>query len=201
MLMTDSAMLDAEHPKASLLTRWSLSLQRFFGLADADGDAGDLEATSSMLEPVDHTTAEPALRVLHVEPEIARAASGLRWRRHPLLLRQSASDLSSDERGARHEAVRGLFAARAGALDVATVHFTRAAQCPDIDLSDIPGFWQLTRSAMTTAVDAYEAAGRIREASALNARIRTMYRPRALSSVPTNVTPLPERPSRISSNS
>ena len=97
--------------------------------------------------------------------------------------------------------MRGLYAARAGAMDVAEEHFSRAALCPEIDLSAIPGFWQLGRSAMMTAVEAYERTGRIRDASALNARIRTMYRPRALSSVPANVTHLPERSANISSTS
>jgi hypothetical protein len=138
---------------------------------------------------------------VRMEPQVLRPAGGFRWRRHPQLLNQPLSELSVDQREARHEAVRGLYAARAGALEVAVAHFTRAARCPDLDLSEIPGFWQLNRSGMVTAVDAYEAVDRIRDASALNARIRTLYRPRALSPVPANVTHFHEPEPKVSSNS
>ena len=54
---------------------------------------------------------------------------------------------------------------------------------------------------MLTAVAAYEDAGRVREASALSARIRTMFRPRALTPVPGNVTELPARMLSVSNGS
>lgn len=195
MLMTYLAILDAGVPEPGLAHRLREHLRRFFGLAD------DRPATGLDVEPftTPDTPTEPILRLVLATPERSTLAQALRWRRHPQLLRRPASDLSTDQREARLEAVRALYAARAGALEVAEDHFTQAALCPEIDLSAIPGFWQLGRSAMMTAVEAYERTGRIRDASALNARIRTMYRPRALSSVPANVTSLPERAAKISS--
>lgn len=200
MLMTHLSILDAGEPEPGLWHRVRQHLARFFGL-----DGHDVPAISESITPPPareaSIPAEPGLRLVTIEPKVIRPSEGFRWRRHPLLLAQPAPDLAHDQREARHEAVRGLYAARAGAIEVATDHFTRAARCPEIDLSAIPGFWQLSRSAMMTAVEAYERAGRIREASALNARLRTMYRPRALTPVPANVTHLPEPSSKISSNS
>ena len=202
MLMTHLSILDAGEPEPGLWHRVRESLLRFFGLRpDEPGTPSEPGRPSALPVVEDASPAEPTLRLVTVEPRIIRPSEGFRWRRHPLLLNQPASDLTHNQREARHEAVRGLYAARAGAIEVAVDHFTRAADCPEIDLSAIPGFWQLSRSAMMTAVEAYERAGRIRDASALNAQLRTMYRPRALTSVPANVTHLPEPSSKISSNS
>lgn len=199
MLMTHLAILDAGEPEPGLFHRLRDHILRFFGL-----DATDtIDTTDVAPEPRhdDLAITEPILRLVSMEPQIAERSAGFRWRRHPQLLKANTPDLPSDQRGARHDAVRGLYAARAGALEVARDHFARAAACSEIDLSAIPGFWQLSRSAMMTAVDAYEQVERIRDAAALNAQIRTMYRPRALSSVPENVTHLPDPAPRISSNS
>lgn len=195
MLMTHLAILNEGAPEPGLAHRLREHLRRFFGLTDdIPAPAIDIELAGTL-----HTPTEPILRLVPASPEGSKLSQALRWRRHPQLLRRPASDLSTDQREARHEAVRGLYAARAGALEVAEDHFARAALCPEIDLSAVPGFWQLDRSAMMTAVEAYERAGRIRDAAALNAHIRSMYRPRALSSVPANVTQLPERAAKISS--
>ena len=120
-------------------------------------------------------TRQPALRLMP-QPEVKAQHSSHKWRRHPQL-RSYESPLPSDVRDGRHEAVRGLFAARSGALDVATQHFTIAAQCDEVDITAVPGFWNLTRGQMQTAVDAYEAAGRYRDAAALDAHIGTIFRP------------------------
>lgn len=201
MLMTHFAILEAGEPAPGLLHRLAQSLKRFFGLED-QAVAEQMTLADSTLDTMDpDAPTEPILRIVQTDTGVQDPADGLRWRRHPQLLKQPLSDLSLGEREARHEAVRGLYAAKAGALDVAVSHFTRAARCPELDLSEIPGFWHLSRSAMNTAVDAYEAVDRIRDASALNARIRTMYRPRALTPVPANVTRLPEPASKVSSNS
>lgn len=122
----------------------------------------------------------------------------MKWRRHPALL--STHQPADTARAARRDAVRGLFAARSGALNVATTHFARAAACPEIDLATIPGFWQLDRAAMLAAVEAYEQVERFRDAAALAARIRTELRPRILSPASPNVRVLP-RPERITSGS
>lgn len=197
MLMTHLAILDAGEPEPDLIHRVRRQILRFFGLAD-DAPAGTTIPTPPL---ANEQPTEPILRLVTTEPEVVHPTAGFRWRRHPQLLKRPASELPIDQREARHEAVRGLYAARAGALEVAEDHFARAAACPDIDLSAIPGFWQLSRAAMLTAVAAYERTDRIRDASALSARIRTMYRPRALSSVPANVTHLPHTAQKISSNS
>ena len=78
---------------------------------------------------------------------------------------------------ARQEAVRGLFAAHAGAIDVAVQHFAIAARCDEVELTAVPGFWQLTRGQMQAAVEAYEQVGRYRDAAALDAHIATIFRP------------------------
>ena len=199
MLMTHLPILDAGEPEPHIWHKLRDGVLRFFGL---DGHpADDLPSRTAHTGIHPDTPTEPILRLVTVEPRVIRPAEGFKWRRHPQLLNQPAPDLTHNQREARHEAVRGLYAARAGAIEVAVDHFTRAAHCPEIDLSAIPGFWQLGRSAMLTAVEAYERVDRIRDASALNARIRTMYRPRALTPVPANVTHMPEPASKISSNS
>lgn len=185
------ANIDPE-PMDSWITRVARQLANLFGLGDPPVPAPTRSENLTVGTHVDDAPTEPILRIVEPEPAPASQPASHRWRRHPQLLTQPGSDLTSDEREARHEAVRGLFAARAGALGCAGEHFTRAARCEAIDLTAIPGFWQLERRAMSVAVDAYEAAGRIRDASALNARIRSMYRPRALSPLPENVTPLPQ---------
>lgn len=200
MPMTHFSIPDSGKSAQGLLHRLGHQIATFFGLADAPEIPLSMASRHVSRESID-TPAEPILRIVTVEPDVINASLAHKWRRHPQLRQQAGSDLASGERDARHEAVRGLFAARAGALECAASHFARAAQCHDIDLSAIPGFWQLGRSAMMTAVDAYEQAGRIRDASALNARIRTMYRPRALTPVPENVMHLPQTPSRASSGS
>lgn len=118
---------------------------------------------------------QPALRLMPALETKAQHSSH-KWRRHPQL-RSYEAPLPSPVREGRHEAVRGLFAARSGALDVALQHFTVAAKCDEVDLTAVPGFWNLTRGQMQAAVDAYEAVGRYRDAAALDAHIATIFRP------------------------
>lgn len=128
----------------------------------------------------------------------AQGRGGLfRWRRHPQLrVDRSLEALPESERQARLAAVRGVFAARAGHFDAATGFFLIAAREPAIDFSDVPGFWRLSRAGMQAAIDAYEAADRVRDASALAARIRTVFRPRPL----RQLHQLPMHPSRRASS-
>ena len=201
MLMTHLAILDAGEPEPGHAQRLRDRILRFFGLDVDVNDSTAIQDQAPASRQADLAITEPILRLVSMEPEIAERSAGFRWRRHPQLLKPHTPDISTDQRGARHDAVRGLYAARAGAFDVAREQFARAATCTDIDLSAIPGFWQLSRSAMMTAVEAYEQVDRIRDAAALNAQIRTMYRPRALTSVPENVTHLHDPVPKISSNS
>jgi hypothetical protein len=201
MPMTHFAIPEAGKTKPHRFDRLTRRIARFFGLAP-----DPVIPSQDEIQRVRTRTDEPTesfLRILESEPEEKNVpqVETFRWRRHAQLLDQKPSCLSGNEREARHEGVRGLFAARAGALECAENHFSRAAECDDIDLSGIPGFWQLNRSAMMTAVVAYERAGRIRDASALNARIRTMYRPRSLSPVPANVRHLQPTAEKVSSSS
>lgn len=102
-------------------------------------------------------------------------------RRHPQLRGdRTGVILSESERQARLAAVRGVFAAREGNFDAAAEFFLMAAREPLIDFGEVPGFWHLTRRAMQAAIDAYEEAGRLRDASAMTARIRIVFRPRPL---------------------
>ncbi len=120
-------------------------------------------------------------------PRVSETVVAFRWRRHPQLLGQSTAarpvDVEDHERSARSAAVRGLFLARSGRFDDARSAFAVAAES-SIDLTAIPGFWDLSRSGMLAAAAAYEDVERFREASALSARIRLRYRPRSMSTVP-----------------
>lgn len=110
-----------------------------------------------------------------------------RWRRHPQLRQRfetgPAADPHDVERGARSAAVRGLFLARGARFDDARASFAAGAAESSVDLTAIPGFWDLPRAGMLAAVDAYDDVGRFRDAAALGARIRLTYRPRSVSHV------------------
>lgn len=133
------------------------------------------------------TSSEATLRLMP-SPLPEKQQSGHKWQRHPQL-RAYEAPLSEEVRQGRNEAVRGLFAARAGALDVATRHFAAAARCPDVDLTAVPGFWNLTRGQMQTSVDAYESVGRHRDAAALDAHIATIFRPSLVGSTRQPIVP------------
>lgn len=199
MLVTEFTMMDPGPAGNSILSRCLRAMSQFFGFGPARRESCSLYQSGRSLPAT-----IPASR-LHIVPDRESphlSITSHKWRRHEQLLHRPTSTLTHDEHQARHHAVRGLYAARAGALAAAEDCFTHAATCPDIDLCEIPGFWQLDRTAMLTAVQAYEANGRLREASALNARIRTSLRPRALSPIPENVTELPPRRSlSLSGNS
>lgn len=113
-------------------------------------------------------------------------SAAFRWRRHPQLRQQMMMDPDLDSRvlarGARSAAVRGLFLARSGRFEDARASFAAAAES-SVDLTAIPGFWDLPRSGMLAAVDAYADVERFRDASALGALIRLTYRPRSISTV------------------
>jgi hypothetical protein len=134
-------------------------------------------------------TPEPHLSLVK-SVESGPALTGHKWRRHSKL-REYQAALPDDVRIARQEAVRGLCAARAGAIEVAVQHFALAARCDEVELTAVPGFWQLTRGQMQTAVEAYEQAGRYRDAAALDAHIATIFRP---SLVGANLQPVRPRP-------
>lgn len=198
MLMSHMAMMDLGARQDTLLARIRGAVARFFGFGDLPPELAEV------LRPEPRAVALAARPVrVHVVSDVAAPDSGeaLRWRRHPQLRDRPTSALPTNEREARSQAVRGLYAARDGDLESARHFFSLAATERAVDLCRIPGFWNLSRAAMLTAVAAYEDAGRVREASALSARIRTMFRPRALTPVPGNVTELPARKLSVSNGS
>ena len=152
-----------------------------------------VEQRPSPPEPHAIETVEPAPITIAVPTETA--ADARRWRRHPQL-RGRDDSLPSSERHARHAAVRGLFNARSGDYEGARLAFAEAAREDALDLTALPGFWSLPRAGMTAAVLAYEDTGRLRDASALAAHLRTVLRPRALSSLPA--APSQERRQAVS---
>lgn len=161
------------------------------------GDDGLAPATTMANEAVEVNSTRPSVPHLTVVKPAAQGSNlpenklG-KWRRHPQL-RDYQPSMPEDERAARHEAVRGLYAARAGATDVARKHFVIAAQCDQVDLTAVPGFWNLTRGQMQVAVNAYEQVGRYRDGAALDAHIATIFRPSLLGSKPTPVVPRENR--------
>lgn len=200
MIMTEFAMMDPGPTGSSILAKCYRTLAHFFGFGDPVAPQGMPEILPTRDALPIHESASPVLKIVEpdVEPE---TRTPHRWRRHEQLLDRPTSSLPDQERQARHHAVRGLFAAQAGDLNAAEHHFTLAAACDEIDLGDIPGFWNLDRAAMSSAVHAYEVAGRLRDASALNATMRRRLRPRAIPPAPGNVTKLPVRRLSLSSNS
>jgi hypothetical protein len=203
MLMSNLAMMDPGPERNSVVGRIRRTIARFFGFGEVPDALKDVLRPDPALSHPLTRVVSPELRI-QVEPDISVASSGdesLRWRRHPQLRHRPTSALPASEREARAQAVRALYAARAGDLDSAQHFFTLAASETSIDLCNIPGFWHLSRAAMLTAVSAYEEAGRLRDASALSARIRTKLRPRILTPVRENVTELPARKLSLSSGS
>lgn len=200
MIMTQFAMMDPGPVGNSLFSRCCRHVARFFGF----GNAPDHPRLAPVDTPDAHhrpATPDVTLRAMPMTERPPESIAGMKWRRHAQLRELPASLLDTAERRARQQAVRGLYAACAGDLVDAEARFTDAVAHEDIDLSEIPGFWTLSRGAMMTAVHAYENAGRLRDASALSAQIRTRFRPRVLAPVPGNVTELPSRRVSLSSNS
>lgn len=200
MIMTQFAMMDPGPAGNSLFSRCCRGIAQFFGFGDRPDHPTSLRVDAAPA----HQAQETARAALHIVPtpeSPVTPITDMKWRRHEQLRRQPAYPLDADERQARQHAVRGLYAACAGDLVEAERHFADAARHESIDLSELPGFWTLPRNTMMIAVHAYEAAGRLREASALSARIRTQFRPRALAPIPQNVTELSPRHASLTGNS
>jgi hypothetical protein len=126
--------------------------------------------------------AAPALSI--VAAASVPAGDAQHGHRHPRLRGRDES-LPSSEWHARHAAVRGLFNARSGDYEGARLAFADATREGALDLTALPGFWSLPRAGWTAAVLAYEDTGRLREAAALAAHLRTLPHSRPVAPLPT----------------
>ena len=98
-----------------------------------------------------------------------------------VLVAQRGTELTATERRARAAAVRGLMLARKRRYGAAQAAFAEAARFDaGLDLSDVPTFWELPRGGQEAAVRAYEEVGRLQDAGALEATLRSTFRPRAV---------------------
>ncbi len=187
MIMTDMAVRDLEMQRETLMDRCR---KAFIGVFGRSSDHQLPEEVTRRPAPALHAVPMPApvrktLRVVEASAQ-ADETTEKRWQRHPQLrARQAeAAPMPGSERAARLAAERGVILARGRKLIEATEAFTVAAQDEAIDLGALPGFWDLPRNGMLAAVQAYERADRLRDAAALEARIRHLYRPRALKPMP-----------------
>ena len=185
MLVTDSAYRDLESRSTGVFDR----LGKFAGWL-LRRPASVPAAESPFAFPCNRQTHRYVVALHHEDQPLAEpidlgTIASFRWRRHPQLLNRFATDHLPDsedlERSARSAGVRGLFLARSGRVDEARAAFAVAATESSVDLSAIPGFWDLSRSGMMAAVSAYDDVERYRDASALGAQIRVTYRPRSVS--------------------
>ncbi|HYH12201.1 MAG TPA: hypothetical protein VD789_07580, partial [Thermomicrobiales bacterium] len=181
---TDLAVRDLEGRRESLVGSVRRLLVSIFGRSS---DHHLPEAVARRQRPTLRSVPgmghPPRSAVRPVAPVTANGGSDAavkRWQRHPQLRVSQSAPPTHGSRSARLEAERGMILARGGKLAEAEVAFTTAASDANIDLSELPGFWDLPRNAMMTAVRAYERVDRLRDAATLEARMRHMLRPRAL---------------------
>ncbi|HEV2128473.1 MAG TPA: hypothetical protein VGR22_07640 [Thermomicrobiales bacterium] len=195
--MTDMAVRDIEARRASLLGSLRNLLLAVFGRESDHGLPLGIKhrqdrTFGSAMRPVDR----PTPRVVQEQQLATPPPSGEhRWERHPQLRSRQAGPVpTGSTRSVRLEAERGLILARAGKLVEAVEAFTVAAGDPEIDLAALPGFWDLPRNGMLTAVRAYERAERLRDAATLEARIRHLLKPRSVRTTPAT------RPGRLAAS-
>lgn len=184
MLITDLAARDVETARDSLAGACLRALRAVFGRA-SDHRLPTEIAPQPIYRLRSVPTAPagtPALRAV-VQAD-ADDTVDLQWRRHPQLRTPAAPITMQGQRSARLEAERGVILARGGKNAGALEAFSAAAADPRIDLTLLPGFWDLPRQGMMTAVRAYERNRRIRDAAALEARLRHTMRPRGLKPLP-----------------
>ncbi len=187
MIMTDLAVRELEMRSDTLLDRCRRVFIDVFGRSSDHQLPEEVAShTHSSLRALPASPpARKSLRVVEAS-EKADDAPEKRWQRHPQLrARQAeAAPMPGSARAARLAAERGVLLARGRKLAEAIEAFSTAAQDASIDLAALPGFWDLPRNGMLAAVQAYERVDRLRDASALEARIRHLYRPRALKPIP-----------------
>ena len=186
MLMTDLAVRELEGRRDSVVDHCRRMLVSIFGRSSdhhlpkavTRRQPRTLHSMPSMAPP-----AGASMRIIATSRTAATPVeTDMRWQRHPQLRSQQPpqATVSGVERASRLEAERAMILARGGKLAEAVEAFKTAASDPAVDLCALPGFWDMSRGSMMTAVRAYEQVGRLRDAAALEARIRHLLRPRAL---------------------
>jgi hypothetical protein len=101
--------------------------------------------------------------------------------------------LTAEERRARAIALRGLCQSRAHRFEAARASFVEATTMdPVLDLAKLPDFWRLPQGAHQAAIAAYEQVGRTRDAAALTASVRSMFKPRLFRPRQLSTRPVPE---------
>lgn len=142
------------------------------------------EEPATLPTPVNHAP-QP-----HVQTGSApRSSRPHKWQRHAQL-RAYTPPIAPDVREARRLAVRGLYAVRQNAPEAGLNYFTEAARCREVDLTAVPGFWELTRGQMMVAVEAYDRVERYRDMAALDAQIATIFRPTLIDGASQPIAPL-----------
>ena len=140
-------------------------------------------------ERLKHATQSAALQqereAEHARPFVAHATPVEEKPASSLPGEQAASSgvgpLTADERRARAAALRALAFSRARRFDAAQTAFRDAATLdPSLDLTRVPTFWSLERSAHEAAIAAYVAVGRTGDAAVLRAKVQSVYRPKPL---------------------
>lgn len=190
MLISDLAVRELEYGRDSFFDSCRRALLMLFGRSsDHQLPAEIAPLHPDVLHGAPRTREVPTVTSLRMVPTPAHESEPPHpWRRHPQLrtATQQGATLSPFRRSARLEAERGMILARGGKYADATDAFTTAAADPMIDLTALPGFWDLPRQGMMSAVRAYEATRRIRDAAALEARLRHTLRPRAIKPIPSS---------------
>jgi hypothetical protein len=189
MLMTDLAVRDLESCRGMVIGSLRHLVLAVFGRrSDHHLPKGVAPCNARSVRPPAAASHRP-VAVPRPDQQHEGSRSGvtgdIRWARHPQLRARQVDPVSAgSQRGSRLQAERGLLLAHGGRLIEAVEAFAVAAQDPDIDLGELPGFWDLPRNGMLTAVRAYERAGRVRDAAVLEARVRHLLKPRPLRPVP-----------------
>lgn len=188
MLMSDMAVRELENHRDTFFDSCRRAFLSVFGRSSDHRLPRQVEQNRAyMLRSLAPATPapEPITRAGSME-RTETADSPQPWRRHPQLRAAPTAALpsTSGRRSARLEAERGMILARGGKFADATAAFITAASDPKVDLTALPGFWDLSRQGMASAARAYEHNSRIRDAAALKARMRSTLRPRAIKPLP-----------------
>lgn len=126
--------------------------------------------------PAEAAGREPAAPVVAEDRAVAAVSNAQATATPP-----DGAPLTASERRARAAALRALAFSRARRFDAAQAAFTDAARLdPALDLTRVPSFWSLERSAHEAAIAAYVAADRAGDAAVLRARVHSVYRPKPL---------------------